>query len=148
MANKRLLYTICVLIALLIIAMLVITSRKKEVEQGTSSDAPVVMPGTDTFDSSNPILIHSFDRGIHTYEATVEIPTPCHVLTEPGVRVMESYPEQFAIALIIAEPDPSVMCDQVTQKKTITMTATASAEAKLQLFTINGMEVPIQLIEK
>jgi hypothetical protein len=86
---------------------------------------------------------HQFSNGAHTFSGEIELPTPCHQLSVDAL-VMESYPEQISLNFSVV--NSSEMCAQVITSKPFSVTAAASAEAKVRARFMDE-EVKLNLIK-
>jgi hypothetical protein len=128
--NFRLVFAVFFFVVLVIVgyAFFVPHTTKDEVPPPVESEpqpAPLVT------------LSSSFRRGVHTFEGTVEAPTPC---TTVGVEttVASSTPSRITLSLTLA-PDEGV-CIQVVRALPFEATAEAPEDAFVEL-TVNGVAV-------
>ena len=81
----------------------------------TLQDWEVVQQGSDGIDR----YYVDYADGNVTYNITVAKPSPCHYLNVTK-RVLESYPVQVMIDVVISEPEEGTMCAQVVTEETLT----------------------------
>lgn len=145
--DKRLAWSIIVVVVLIGLAALVFFSLQKPEE-----DIPLPVDVRDRSDSTtdakeSTIIIHSFEDGIHQYAGNVEIPTPCHAL-DANALVAESFPEQITIQLTTVAPDPDTVCIQVLDRADFEVSASASEEARLVGVTLDGGRLLFDIFEE
>lgn len=96
--------------------------------------------------STEPTAItvnHYFDKGTHTIEGTMTLPTPCHTLTT-NATVAESAPEQVTVAFVTT-PGTDI-CTQALADKFFRVSFYASKEAVISA-TLNGKPLRLDFSE-
>lgn len=117
---------------------------------GDLSDVPVkdVVRNTDTStdvasstlhderqDTSEYVRVeHTYTNGTHTLTGEINLPTPCHTLTN-SVMIAESFPEQVTVQFLTTTE--SEMCIQVVTPEPFSVSFKASQQASIRL-TLNG----------
>lgn len=81
---------------------------------------------------------HSYVDGVHTYTGEINLPTPCHELSN-SVEIKHTQPEQVSINFIATTR--SEMCTQVVSREPFSVVLSASADAVVHM-TLNGKELP------
>lgn len=129
--QRALIVLVLVAIGFLLLAFFYTRDAKREGNLPASPDAeaPVSQEGLVT------ITKRTYQDGVHIWEGSVSLPTPCHRLESPSVTVAESYPEQVRITLV-SRP-PAGPCAQVITEKTFTANFKASQNASVSV-TLDG----------
>ena len=96
----------------------------------TPDDSGAAAPGTKTVS--------------YAFEAT--LPTPCHRLSEPDVRIAESYPEQVSINYEILPPAAGTMCAQVITTIEMTDSVRMPASAIVSSVSVDGEQVAFTIL--
>ena len=81
----------------------------------------------------------TYENGVLKYSGTAQLPTPCHQLTDQTV-VMESYPEQVKIQLVIDPPKSGTVCAQVVTPKDFSNQLQVSENAAISVY-LNGEKI-------
>ncbi|OGD86908.1 hypothetical protein A2Z23_01440 [Candidatus Curtissbacteria bacterium RBG_16_39_7] len=81
----------------------------------------------------------TYENGFLKYSGEVELPSPCHQLKDQSL-VMESYPEQVQIRLMVESPQPGVACVQVITDKEFSGQIKVSDKATVSVH-LNGQKV-------
>lgn len=130
--QRALIVLVLVAIGFLLLAFFYTRDAKREGDppaNNPDAEAPVSQEVVAT------ITKRTYQDGVHIWEGSVSLPTPCHGLELPSATVAESYPEQVRIALI-SRP-PSGPCAQVVTEKTFTANFKASQNASVSV-TLDG----------
>lgn len=110
------------------------------VDSGSSSDANT---NWETLVSTDEIILKTkYEGGRLKYTGTVQTPTPCHTLKDE-TKVLESFPEQVQIRVLITYPSLSPnagICAQVITDQEFSGEVTVSKEAVVFVY-LDGKEV-------
>ncbi len=94
----------------------------------------------DSLVNANEITVKTkYEGGNLKYAGTVQTPTPCHELKEE-TRVLESFPEQVQIRLVVVQGESDVICAQVISEQEFSGEVTVSKDAFVSVY-LNGKKV-------
>jgi hypothetical protein len=114
----------------------------KEVKVGTPSAVPKVGNKSTTnitIKTDKLTLKTTYENGFLKYSGAVQLPTPCHQLKDQS-GVMESYPEQVRIQLVVEPPPSGTVCTQVITEKEFSGQVKVSEKATISVY-LNGKKV-------
>jgi len=82
-----------------IVALLLVIGAAYWYSRSTAPAPADELPAADLGQPSDEVITarHQFQDGVHVVAGAVNLPTPCHILSE-DVRVAESMPEQVTLA--------------------------------------------------
>jgi hypothetical protein len=85
------------------------------------------------------VLNTTYENGVLKYSGTVQLPTPCHKLKDE-TGVLQSFPEQVQIRLVVEPPKPGIDCAQVITEKEFSGQVEVSSKAVVSVY-LNGTRV-------
>ena len=85
------------------------------------------------------ILNTTYENGVLKYSGIVQLPTPCHKLKDE-TGVLQSFPEQVQIRLVVEPPKPGIDCAQVITEKEFSGEVKVSSKAVVSVY-LNGTRV-------
>jgi hypothetical protein len=80
-----------------------------------------------------------YEGGKIKYSGTVQTPTPCHEIKDE-TKVLESFPEQVQIRLLVVQGNPGAICAQVISEKEFSGEVEVSKDATISVH-LDGKEV-------
>ncbi len=95
-------------------------------------------------ENKEPIITaaHEYEDGVHTFAGSIDLPTPCHRLTNEVV--VED--DEVTVVFTITEPGSDELCAQVITPTPFVVTAEAPEEATVSA-TLDGEGVVFNLVE-
>jgi hypothetical protein len=102
-------------------------------------EQPTKNQDSKTINTDQVKLSTRYEGGVLKYSLTVELPSPCYILTHE-TRILESYPEQVHIELKVEDPPSGEVCAQVITQKNFSGEARVSEKAKVSVY-LNGKKV-------
>jgi len=106
---------------------------------------PTLIPPTGTnqpkiiVDKENIQVKTVYEDGLLKYSGTVQLPTPCHQLKDE-TGVLQTYPEQVQIRLVVEAPVPDLVCTQVIVEKEFSGQVQVSSGATVSVF-LDGTKI-------
>jgi hypothetical protein len=144
--SPRIVYLFVTVLVLIIAGMFTFAYLKRAEIATPAPAAPEPMAPTTTvavpFYASRIDVKHFIEGTTHTFAGTVEMPTPCDLLSAQAI-VQESLPEQIVIDFSVT--NNAEACAQVITPQRFKVEATASREATVR-GTWQGVPIEINLI--
>jgi len=108
-------------------------------KKGSVNNTPKAGNSNISITTDQLILQTNYENDVLKYYGRVKLPSPCHKLQDQSL-VMETYPENVQIRLVIEQSKADLICSQVITEKDFSGRIKVSPDALVSVY-LNGKRI-------